>query len=61
MEVQLSGAILCGFLFLILNGVVILWAGVMEGKGNLAPKFAYVGGALYLAYVVTAVTVAFKT
>ena len=58
-DVSLPASVVTGFVFILLNCVTILTAGLL-GKGNIRSSYGYVAMTLYAIYVVTSVTLEFK-
>lgn len=54
--VQLNNPLRLGFLFAVLNGVLVIFCGVVVGKGILPKKFGYIAMVLYMAYVAASLT-----
>jgi sodium/potassium/calcium exchanger 6 len=54
--VQLNNPLRLGFLLAVLNGALVIFCGVVIGKGILPRKFGYVAILLYFAYVVASLT-----
>ena len=55
-QVELNNPLRLGFLFSVINGVLVIVCGVFVGKGVLPKKYGYVAIALYFAYAVTSLT-----
>ena len=55
-EVELNTPLRLGFLFSVINGVLVIICGVFVGRGNLPKNYGYVAIALYFAYVVASLT-----
>jgi sodium/potassium/calcium exchanger 6 len=54
--VHLDNPLRIGFLFSVLNGVLVIVSGVCFGRGVIPHKYGYVAMIVYLAYVVVSVT-----
>ena len=54
--VYLNNPLRVGFIFSILNGVLVIICGVFVGKGMIPKRFGYVAMMLYAAYVVASLT-----
>jgi len=55
-EVELNNPLKLGFWFSIINGVLVIFCGVIVGKGILPKKYGYVAMALYFAYAMASLT-----
>jgi sodium/potassium/calcium exchanger 6 len=54
--VELNNPLRLGFLFSVLNGVLVIVSGVCVGKGFLPKRYGYVAMVLYFAYAVASLT-----
>lgn len=54
--VELNNPLRPGFLFSVINGLLVIVCGLSIGKGYLPKKFCYVAMGLYAAYVVASLT-----
>jgi len=54
--VSLNNPLRLGFIFSILNGILVIIAGVVVGKGVIPKRYGYVAMVLYAAYVVCSLT-----
>jgi sodium/potassium/calcium exchanger 6 len=54
-QVTLSSSVVTGFLFVALNTVVILSAGLIFCKGRIVRQYGYISLTLYAMYVVTSI------
>lgn len=57
MEVHLNSTLRVGFLFSILNGILVIVSGVCVGKGVIPKKYGVVAAVVYFAYVVVSLSV----
>uniref|UniRef100_A0A7S3L734 Sodium/calcium exchanger membrane region domain-containing protein n=1 Tax=Amphora coffeiformis TaxID=265554 RepID=A0A7S3L734_9STRA len=55
-EVELNNPLKLGFLFSVMNGVLVIVCGVFVGKGILPKKYGYLAIALYFAYAMASLT-----
>lgn len=60
-DVSLPAPIITGFVFIILNCLTILVGGIFVGKGNIRSSYGYVALFLYTIYVITSITLEFKS
>jgi len=60
-QVSLSAPILAGFVFIVLNCVTILAIGIFVGKGRIETSYGYVAVTLYAIYIVTSITLEFRS
>jgi len=58
---SLSAPIVTGFVFIILNCVTILIVGIFVGKGRIETSYGYVAVMLYAIYVITSITLEFRS
>ena len=56
-EVHLDNALRIGFLFSVLNGILVIVTGVFFGRGFIPMKYGYVAMIVYFAYVVVSITI----
>lgn len=56
-EVHLDGPLRIGFLFSVLNGVLVIVSGVCFGRGVIPKNYGYVAMLVYLLYVVVSITI----
>jgi sodium/potassium/calcium exchanger 6 len=54
--VSLNNPLRVGFIFSILNGILVITAGVVVGKGVVPKRYGYVAMILYTAYVICSLT-----
>jgi len=54
--VTLNNPLRVGFIFAIINGIIVIVAGVCVGKGTFPKNFGFFSMALYIAYVVASIT-----
>lgn len=59
--VSLSAPIVSGFVFILLNCATILIVGLFIGKGRIEIWYGYVAVSLYAIYVITSITLEFKS
>lgn len=59
-EVKLSPSVTCGFVFIILNAVALMVAGLGFGQGRIPKKFGYVALVVYAIYVVTSISLQYS-
>jgi sodium/potassium/calcium exchanger 6 len=59
--VSLSAPIISGFVFILLNCAMILTIGLFIGKGRIETSYGYVAVSLYAIYVITSITLEFKS
>uniref|UniRef100_A0A7R9ZRY4 Sodium/calcium exchanger membrane region domain-containing protein n=1 Tax=Craspedostauros australis TaxID=1486917 RepID=A0A7R9ZRY4_9STRA len=58
-EVSLSPTVVVGFIFILLNSIVIIFTGLVLGNGRIKPYYGYIALALYTVYVSIAVGLQF--
>ena len=54
--VELNNPLRLGFLFSVINGLLVITCGLVIGKGHLPKTYCYVAMALYAAYVAASLT-----
>lgn len=59
-EVSLSPSVMCGFLFVAINTISILTAGLCVGKGRIGKTYGYVSLILYAIYVISSITLQYS-
>jgi len=59
--VSLPSPILAGFVFIIVNCATILAVGIFVGKGRIETSYGYVAVTLYTIYVITSITLEFRS
>ena len=52
-EVELTASIDCGFIFLVLNSVMVITTGTLITRQRIPPSFGYVAIAVYTTYLTT--------
>lgn len=55
--VSLNNPLRVGFLFAILNGLLVIFMGIFVGKGTIPKYYGYIALAIYAAYAVATITV----
>jgi sodium/potassium/calcium exchanger 6 len=60
-EVQLSPSVLTGFIFIVLNTLMVIVSGVFIMKGFIPKQFGYLAVGLYLIYVATSLVLQFRS
>jgi sodium/potassium/calcium exchanger 6 len=56
-HVKLDNPLRVGFLFSVLNGVLMIVSGICVGKGSIPKKYGYAAMVVYSVYVVVSITV----
>lgn len=59
-EVIMTPAVLTGIIFVMVNSVLIIVAGVFINNGRIPKQYGYVALGLYMVYVVTSVCLEFS-
>jgi len=58
--VSLSPPVVTGFLFIALNSIAILTAGLFVGKGKIPVSYGWVALTLYVIYLVTSISLSYS-
>ena len=58
--VSLSPPVVTGFLFIALNSITILTAGLFVGKGKIPVSYGWVALTLYIIYLVTSISLSYS-
>jgi len=59
-EVELTPSIDNGFIFLIINCLMVIVTGTVITQGRIPPRFGYYAGTLYMIYLVVSLTLHFE-